>query len=39
VIVGLVNVLILAPLSAVWWTRLYMVRKGMLKGGEVLDPW
>ena len=39
VVVGLVNVLVLAPLSAVWWTRLYMVRKGMLKGGEVLDPW
>jgi len=39
VIVGLVNVLVLAPLSAVWWTRLYMVRKGMLKGDEVLDPW
>jgi hypothetical protein len=38
-IVGLVNVLVLAPLSAVWWTRLYMVRKGMLKGDEVLDPW
>jgi hypothetical protein len=39
VIVGLANVLVLAPLSAVWWTRLYMVRKGMLKGDEVLDPW
>jgi len=39
VITGLVNVLILAPLSAVWWTRLYMVRKGMLKGDEVKDPW
>ena len=39
VIVGLVNVLVLAPLSAVWWTRLYMVRKGMLNGDEVKDPW
>jgi hypothetical protein len=39
VIVGLMNVLVLSPLSAVWWTRLYMIRKGILKGDGVKDPW
>ena len=38
-IYGLVNVLVLAPLSNLWWTRLYMNRKGMLKVDEVNDPW
>jgi hypothetical protein len=36
---GLVNMLVLAPLSNLWWTRLYMNRKGMLKVDEVNDPW
>lgn len=36
---GLINVLVLAPLSNLWWTRLYMNRKGMLKVDEVNDPW
>jgi hypothetical protein len=36
---GIVNLLVLAPLSNVWWTRLYMNRKGMLKVDEVKDPW
>ena len=38
-ITGIVNLAILAPLSNVWWTRLYMNRKGMLKVDEVKDPW
>ncbi len=36
---GLVNLLVLAPLSNLWWTRLYMNRKGMLSVDEVTDPW
>ncbi len=36
---GLVNLLVLAPLSNLWWTRLYMNRKGMLRVDEVRDPW
>ncbi len=36
---GLVNLLVLAPLSNLWWTRLYMNRKGMLRVDEVKDPW
>jgi len=36
---GLVNLLVLAPLSNLWWTRLYMNRKGMLNVDEVTDPW
>jgi len=38
-ITGIVNLLVLAPLSNLWWTRLYMNRKGMLKVDEVKDPW
>ncbi len=38
-ITGIVNLLVLAPLSNLWWTRLYMDRKGMLKVDEVKDPW
>jgi len=38
-ITGIVNLLVLAPLSNIWWTRLYMNRKGMLRVDEVLDPW
>jgi hypothetical protein len=34
-----VNLLVLAPLSNLWWTRLYMDRKGMIKVDEVKDPW
>ncbi|OPY48880.1 MAG: hypothetical protein A4E49_03362 [Methanosaeta sp. PtaU1.Bin112] len=36
---GLVNLLVLAPLSNLWWTRLYMNRKGLLRIDEVRDPW
>jgi len=36
---GIVNMLVLAPLSNLWWTRLYMNRKGMLRVNEVKDPW
>jgi hypothetical protein len=36
---GLVNLLVLAPLSNLWWTRLYMNRKGMMRIDEVRDPW
>ena len=32
---GLANILVLAPLSNLWWTRLYMDRKGILKVDEV----
>lgn len=39
IITGLINVLILAPLSNLWWTRLYMNRKGLLKVDDVRDPW
>ena len=38
-ITGIANLLILAPLSNLWWTRLYMNRRGMLKMDEVMDPW
>lgn len=38
-ITGIANLLVLAPLSNLWWTRLYMNRKGMLRIEEVLDPW
>ena len=38
-ITGIANLLILAPLSNIWWTRLYMNRRGMLKMDEVMDPW
>jgi len=36
---GLVNLLVLVPLTNLWWTRLYMDRKGMLKNDEVKDLW
>ena len=36
---GMASLLIVAPLSNLWWTRLYMNRKGMLKVDEVKDPW
>jgi hypothetical protein len=38
-ITGIVSLLVLAPLSNLWWTRLYMNRKGILIVDEVLDPW
>ena len=38
-VTGLVNLLVLVPLSNLWWTRLYMNRKGILKNYEVKDPW
>jgi hypothetical protein len=39
VVTGLLNVLVLAPLSSLWWTRLYMHRRGILKVDEVKDIW
>jgi hypothetical protein len=36
---GMASLLIVAPLSNLWWTRLYMNRMGMLKVDEVKDPW
>jgi len=39
VITGLINILILSPLSTVWWTRLYMDRKGLLLVDDVRQPW
>jgi hypothetical protein len=36
---GLVNLLVLVPLSNLWWTRLYMNRIGMLKNDGVRDLW
>jgi hypothetical protein len=39
VITGVVNLLILAPLFNLWWTRLYMDRMGILRVDEVRDPW
>ncbi|MDD1736683.1 MAG: hypothetical protein LUQ21_04425 [Methanothrix sp.] len=36
---GMASLLVVAPLSNLWWTRLYMNRKGMLKVDEVKDPW
>jgi hypothetical protein len=38
-VTSLVSLLVLAPLANLWWTRLYMIRKGMLKEEEVKDPW
>jgi len=38
-ITGLINILILAPLSNLWWTRLYMSRKGLLLADDARDPW
>lgn len=38
-VTGLVNLLVLVPLSNLWWTRLYMNRKGILKNDGVMDPW
>jgi len=34
----LAQVLVLAPLTNLWWTRLYMVRKGMLNEEDAKDP-
>ncbi|VVB72387.1 Uncharacterised protein [uncultured archaeon] len=38
-VTGLVSMLVLSPLSNLWWTRLYMNRKGILLVDEVKDPW
>ena len=38
-ITTLVGLLVLAPLTNLWWTRLYMSRKGMIKEEEVKDLW
>lgn len=36
---GIANMLVLSPLSAVWWARLYMSRTGRLENAGVKDPW
>jgi len=38
-ITTLASLLVLAPLANLWWTELYMSRKGMLNEEEVKDPW
>jgi hypothetical protein len=38
-IITLANLLVLAPLANLWWTRLYMIRMRMLNEEEVKDPW
>jgi hypothetical protein len=35
---GALNLLVVSPLSTLWWTRLYMSRTSKLKE-EVRDPW
>jgi hypothetical protein len=37
ILTGLVSMLVLAPLSTIWWTRLYMTRMDRLQEGE--RPW
>jgi hypothetical protein len=39
VITSMINLLVLAPLSNLWWTRLYMSRRGILNVAETEDPW
>lgn len=39
VVTGLINILVLSPLSNVWWTRLYMDRKGLLLVDDVRELW
>ena len=38
-IISMINLLVLAPLSNLWWTRLYMSRRGILNVAETEDPW
>lgn len=38
-ITGMISLLVVAPLSNLWWTRLYMSRKGMLKQDEMEEIW
>jgi len=38
-VTGMISLLVLAPLSNLWWTGLYMSRKGMLKLEEKEDLW
>lgn len=38
-ITSIANLLVLSPLFNLWWTMLYMSRRGMLKTEEVKDPW
>ena len=38
-VTGLVSILVLVPLSNLWWTRLYMDRMGIIKVDEVKDIW
>jgi hypothetical protein len=37
-VTGLISLLALAPISTVWWTRLYMARTGMLHEVESWTP-
>jgi hypothetical protein len=39
ILTGIINLLVFAPLSTLWWTRLYMSRTGKLKDSEVTNPW
>lgn len=39
IVTGIINLLVFAPLSTLWWTRLYMNRTGKLKENEVTNPW
>jgi MFS family permease len=39
IVTGLVSLLVLSPLSTVWWTRLYMDRTGRLKVSEEENLW
>jgi hypothetical protein len=39
ILTGFVNLFIFAPLSTLWWTRLYMSRTGKFKGDGVTNPW
>jgi hypothetical protein len=39
IVTGIINLLVFAPLSTLWWTRLYMNRTGKLKDNGVTNPW
>lgn len=38
-VLSLIEMLVLYPLANLWWTRLYMSRRGRLPIEEVNDPW
>jgi hypothetical protein len=39
ILTGLVSILVLSPLSTVWYTLLYLSRTGKLESREVKDQW